>query len=71
MQSSSTLKAKPGSIWVACDAKGEAECPHCKKRGWFRGDKWAGCEHAVGPGHTGNSIDSPPALIFRGLPCES
>jgi hypothetical protein len=62
---------QPGSIWIQCNAKGEAACPHCGKVGWYRGDKWAGCEHAVGPGHMGNSIDTPPALIFKGQPKEA
>lgn len=62
---------QPGSIWVKCDGDGKAACPHCGKVGWSRGDKWAGCEHAVGPGHMGKTIDTPPALIFRGMPCES
>lgn len=56
---------QPGSEWVECDSKGEAACPYCGKRGWYRGSKWAGCEHAVGPGHMGNSINTPPAMIYN------
>jgi len=50
-----------GSIWVKCDAKGEAECPHCQIKGFYRGDKWAACKHAIGPGTVGDS----PAMIFK------
>jgi len=50
-----------GSIWIKCDGKGEAECPHCQTKGYFRGNKWAGCKHAIGPGTVGKN----PAMIFK------
>lgn len=53
------------SKWVECDKSGEAECPFCGLKGWFVGRKWGGCKHAVGPGHMGKSIDTPPAVIYN------
>jgi hypothetical protein len=53
------------STWVPCDPHGFAVCPHCASKAWFRESKWAGCEHAIGPGHMGKSVDTPPAMIFN------
>ncbi len=54
-----------GSTWVECDKTNQAECPFCGLKGWFIGFKWGGCKHAVGPGHMGKSIDTPPAMIYN------